>query len=83
MKVSRAPTSIQKENNHLSQKPFHTISQLRTDRVERKKIERPHNVLQEITVKNFIIEGGQDKNQNKEKYLKKRESSYVMKQKFA
>ena len=32
-------------------------------------------------MKNFIIEGGQTP--NKEKFMKKRESSYVLKQKFA
>ena len=36
---------MQKEN-HYAQKPFHTISQLRTERIEKKKIERPPNVLQ-------------------------------------
>lgn len=35
-------------------------------------------------MKNFIIEGGQDpSNYYKEKNLKKRESSYVLKHKFA
>jgi hypothetical protein len=42
------------------------------------------NVLQELTVKNFVIEGGQETTSiYKEKVLKKRESTYILKQKFS
>lgn len=59
----------------------HTITQgsNRSERPERKKCER--GALQELSVKNFVIEGQQ--NTGKEKILRKRESSYILKQKFA
>ena len=51
------------------------------EKVDKKKKDR-FSALQEISVKNFIIEGG-DNQSTKDRLLKKRESSYVLKQKFA
>ena len=59
--------------------PFNTLHPS-YEKIEKKKTER--GVLQEVSVKNFIIEGGQD-NLMRDKNGKKRESTYILKQKFA
>jgi hypothetical protein len=65
----------------IQNRAFATLTQNRAERTEKKREVTERGVLQEISVKNFVIEGEQ-KSSVKEKGGKKKESSYILKQKF-
>lgn len=58
-----------------------TLTQNKFDRIQKRKEITERGVLQELNIKNFIIEGDQ-KGGVKQKVTKKKESTYILKQKF-